>query len=274
MNISEKYVTAKKLCNPSKLPASDYVINPYVGCIHGCKYCYAQFMGRFTKHTETWGTYIEPKKYTSYRLPKKLEGKTILIGSVTDAYNPTEKKFCLMPNILKSLIECSAHVEILTKSNLVLRDIELIRKISNISVGISLSNLNEQDNEIIEPKASSAEERIKTLQILHQYGIKTYLFIAPFLPGITNLQNIYESVKDSVNYICVENLNLRGSYKQTMLDIIKKYHPELYHLWCDIYSGKQKEEYWKNIEDKIEKFSKNINIPVISYMYHNKIKKV
>ena len=57
------YRETKVLCTRSKLPASDYVINPYIGCIHRCRYCYASFMGRFTGHTEEWGTYLEQKKY-------------------------------------------------------------------------------------------------------------------------------------------------------------------------------------------------------------------
>ena len=60
--MDEKYVIAKSFCTPSKLPASDFVINPYVGCTHRCVYCYACFMGRFTGHKEKWGTYLEAKK--------------------------------------------------------------------------------------------------------------------------------------------------------------------------------------------------------------------
>lgn len=271
--MNNKFVKSSTLCTPSKLPASDYVINPYIGCIHRCKYCYACFMGRFTGHTEEWGTYIEPKKYDSYKLPTKLEGKTILIGSVTDAYNPAEKSYCLMPNILVALSTCKAHVEILTKSNLILRDLELIKKIPDVAVGISLSNLNEQDNNIIEPGASSANERINTLRVLHDAGIKTYLFIAPFLPGITNLPLLFDTVKDVVDYICIENLNLRGSYKQPMLDIIEQHHREAYELWQNIYLKNQASEYWNSIEIQAKQLGKDIGVPVISYMYHDKIKK-
>lgn len=268
------YREAGTLCTPSKLPASDYVINPYVGCIHRCKYCYASFMGRFTGHTEVWGTYLEPKKYASYKLPKNLDKtKTILIGSVTDAYNPAEKKFNLMPEILKSLHECPAHIEILTKSDLILRDVSLIKEIPDIAVGISLSNLNESDNKVIEPNAASAEDRLKALKELHEHGIRTYLFIAPYLPGITSINSLYEASKGIVDYICVENLNLRGNYKQPMLDTISELHPNLLELWVDIYVRKKASEYWTEVEKEIEELRKKAHIPVISYMYHEKIKK-
>ena len=268
-----KIINAGALCTPSKLPASDYVINPYVGCIHRCRYCYARFMGRFTGHWEEWGTYIDCKKYDSYRLPNNLEGKTILIGSVTDAYNPAESRFRLMPDILKALSECPAHVEILTKSKLVLRDVEYIKKIPDIAVGVSLSNLNEQDNRVIEPGAASAEERIKILQVLHDAGIKTYLFVAPYLPGITNLPGLFEAVKTCVDYICMENLNLRGEYKQPMLQFAQQYHSNVYALWEKIYLRKQGDDYWCDVEKQFESLGKVYDIPVISYMYHEKIKK-
>lgn len=269
-----KFVNAKSLCTPSKLPASDYVINPYIGCTHRCIYCYACFMGRFTNHTEKWGTYLEPKRYRSYKLPKNLDNKTILIGSVTDAYNPAEKKYKLMLNILQALETCSAHIEILTKSNLVLRDIELLKRIPDISVGISLSNLNETDRTIIESGASSVGERIDALKQLHEEGIKTYLFVAPYLPGITNLSELYKAVENTIDYMCVENLNLRGAYKQSMLDVIDQLHPEVSCLWKDIFINKKGDEYWKKIEEEIIILREKIPIPVISYMYHEKIKKI
>ena len=266
---------AKYLCTKSKLPASDYVINPYIGCTHRCKYCYAQFMGRFTDHKEPWGTYIEPKEYMSYRLPRDINDKTILIGSVTDAYNPAEKHFRLMPRILGSLSECEAHIEILTKSSLVLRDIDLIKKIPDISVGISLSNLNESDNRIIEPGASSAAERLDTLKQLHSEGIRTYLFISPYLPGITDMTEIYKNAQNHVDMVCVENLNLRGSYKSEFLRIIRDNHPELCDLYMQIYVDKSNyaERYWGKVEAEIDNLKRVSKVPVISYMYHQKIKK-
>lgn len=271
--MNDNYVKASTLCTPSKLPASDYVINPYVGCIHRCLYCYACFMGRFTGHTEKWGTYVEPKRFESYTLPKDTKGKTILIGSVTDAYNPAEKKYSLMPDILKSLSKCDAHVEILTKSSLVLRDMNLIKAIPDIAVGISMSNLNEKDNALFEPGASSAIERIHTLSELHKAGIRTYLFVAPFLPGITNLSDLLRAVKGNIDYVCVENLNLRGSYKQPMLEAIHNSHPDIYPLWDDIYVKKHASSYWGKIEAELTLLGEEIDIPLISYMYHEKIKK-
>ncbi|MGM9618215.1 MAG: radical SAM protein [Oscillospiraceae bacterium] len=268
-----KYRDTKNLCTKSSLPASDYVINPYVGCTHRCRYCYASFMGRFTGHKEPWGTYLEPRRYLSMRLPKGLEGKTILIGSVTDAYNPAERHYRLMPQILQALRDCPAHVEILTKSPLVLRDIEWIRQVPDIAVGLSLSNLCQADNAVLEPGAGSAQERLAALRTLHDSGIRTYLFIAPYLPGLTQLRPLAAAVRGSVDCICVENLNLRGSCRTDMLALIDRLHPELSPLYRDIYLGGGAGKYWESVEAEISALRASADVPVISYMYHEKIKK-
>lgn len=263
----------KSLCSRSKLPASDYVINPYLGCTHRCRYCYAGFMGRFSGHDEPWGSYLEPRVYESMRLPRKLKGKTILVGSVTDAYNPAEKKCRLMPSILAQLADSDAHVEILTKSALVLRDIELIRAVPDISVGLSVSNLCQADNERIEPGASSAEERLGALRTLHAAGIQTFLFVAPYLPGLTDLNELGRRTEGIVDSICVENLNLRGSSKAGMLELIENLHPELAPLYRKIYCTSEGKAYWKVVETEIDQLRQTVSIPVRSYLYHEKIKK-
>lgn len=273
MHEQDEFKKANALCTRSDLPASDYVINPYVGCTHRCRYCYACFMGRFTGHKEPWGTYLEPRQYKSYALPKRLEGKTILIGSVTDAYNPAERRFCLMPPILEALKSSAARVEILTKSALVLRDMELIRQIPNVAVGISLSNLCPEDNRRIEPGASSAQERLAALRTLYENGISTFLFVAPYLPGLTQLEALAEAAKGSLDYICVENLNLRDPYKTDMLALIDALHPELSDLYEEIYLHKGGKAFWQSVEQEIDALRQVTDIPVISYLYHERIKK-
>lgn len=273
--LEQTAVSGKKysLYTKSRLPASDYVINPYVGCIHGCLYCYACFMGRFTGHCQPWGTYAEPKDYSSMKLPKVQREKTILVGSVTDAYNPAENHYQKMPGILKALKEYRGHVEILTKSKLILRDLELIRQVPDISVGISLAFCDEADAAILEPRASGVRERLHTLKVLSESGIRTYLFIAPYFPGITDLSGLIKRTEGYVDSICVENLNLRGNYKAKILSFVKERHPELWPLYEAIYEKGGEKAYWKEVEREMEDLRKEMKIPLISYLYHEKIKK-
>ena len=90
---TEKEIQVKDYLTKSNLPASDYVINPYVGCPHGCKYCYASFMKRFTGHKEEWGNFIDIKRCDKKINTKKLENKTVFLSSVTDCYNEFEEKY-------------------------------------------------------------------------------------------------------------------------------------------------------------------------------------
>lgn len=77
----------------SNLPVGGYSVNPYVGCTHACKYCYASFMKRFTGHKEEWGTFLDVKHWPAIENPKKYAGQRVVIGSVTDGYNPEEATF-------------------------------------------------------------------------------------------------------------------------------------------------------------------------------------
>lgn len=265
-------VNVKNLIVKSNLPASDYVINPYVGCTHQCKYCYASFMKRFTKHTEKWGDFVDIKQCPQMKIPKKISQKTVLISSVTDPYQPLEKKYAVTRQILQQLIGTSAKIEILTKSQLVIRDIDLLKKIPDIRVGISMNTLQETFRREMEPRASSISQRIDTLKRLHNVGIPTYLFISPVFPGITNLEELVESVSKYVEEICFENLNLRGSQKETILSYIKERYPSLLPLYQDLYVRCQT-DYWNKMEQQILTFADQYPIKFTNYFYHDQIKK-
>ena len=86
-------VETKNIMTKSILPVGGYSVNPYVGCTHGCKYCYASFMKRFTGHTEPWGTFLDVKHWPAIKNPRKYAGQRVVIGSVTDGYQPQEEQF-------------------------------------------------------------------------------------------------------------------------------------------------------------------------------------
>ena len=118
MDVIEKKIKVKDYLAKSSLPASDYVINPYAGCPHACKYCYASFMKRFTGHAEKWGTFIDIKECDKPIDIKKLRGKTLFVSSVTDCYNPFEEKYEVTRKVLEQLITAECEVTISTKSEL------------------------------------------------------------------------------------------------------------------------------------------------------------
>lgn len=265
-------VKAKSVLVKSNLPASDFVVNPYAGCTHNCRYCYACFMKRFTGHDEEWGTFFDVKEYDSCRLPKSLAGKTVLLSSVTDPYNPYEMKYHKSREILELLSRTDAHVEILTKSDLMLRDIDLLKKLPDLSVGISLNTLDDNFRRDMESGAPSVERRLNALKKLHSEGINTYLFISPIFPYITDIKAIVAAAAASADKICFENLSLRGKAKQEIVEYIAAKYPQYLDGYNAIYLNGDN-SYWEQLEAKIEELSKEYAVPFVNYFYHAKIRK-
>ena len=264
-----KEIKTNDYLTKSNLPSSDYVINPYVGCTHGCKYCYASFMKRFTGHDEKWGEFIDIKSCNKKIDLKKISGKNVFLSSVTDCYNELEEKYCITRNILEQLQYSDCNLSISTKSKLILRDIDILKKIKNLTVSLSINTLDEKFRSNMD-NASSINERLETLRKLHENGIYTILFMAPIFPYITEWKEIIEISKDFVDEYWFENLNLRGSYKKEILEYIKTNYSKLYDSYVEIYV-KNKDEYWRNLAIEIEKFCDENNIKYINYFYHKEL---
>jgi len=245
----------------SKLPASDYVINPYIGCPHACRYCYACFMKRFTGHNEDWGTFVDVKKCNKKINLKKIENKNVFLSSVTDCYNQLEEKYEITRNILNQLINANCELGISTKSKLILRDIDLLKQMKNLVVSMSINTLDENFKNDMD-KASSINERLETL--------KTVVFMSPIFPYITDFKSIIEKSKKYIDEYWFENLNLRGDYKKRILEYIKDKYPQYYEKYIDIYIKKNK-TYWKDLSMEIEKYCAENNIKYVNYFYHEEL---
>jgi len=253
----------------SNLPSSDFVINPYVGCPHGCKYCYASFMKRFTSHKENWGEFIDIKRCDKKINLKKISSKNVFLSSVTDCYNKYEEKYRITRNILEQLIYSDCNLSISTKSKLILRDIDLLKQIKNVTVSMSINTLNEKFREDMD-NASSIKDRLETLKELHKNGLYTVLFMSPIFPYITEWKEIIETSKDYIDEYWFENLNLRGSYKKDILDYIKENYNELYHKYIDIYENKNN-EYWESLSNEINDYCEENDIKYRNYFYHKEL---
>jgi len=264
-----KEIKAKSIITKSTLPDSDFVINPYTGCIHSCIYCYARFMKRFTGHEEKWGHFIDAKINAPDLIPektKKYEGKSIFLSSVTDAYNPLEKKYGLTRKILEKLISLNPELGILTKSDLVLRDIDLLKQFKSCEVGLTITSLDDKIRKEIEPFASPPEKRIDALKKLKQEGIHAYVFIGPILPFITDWKKIIERTKAFADFYMFENLNVRGSIWHSIEVWLKEKHPELLEKYKKIYFTKN--DYWNKVEKEIESYCKEQKIEGKIYFHH------
>ena len=181
-----RLVQCKSALSPSRLPGLDWALNPYRGCGHGCSYCYAQDVTRF-EMGRPWGDVVEVKINIVSRLRRELEkgaSGAYGIGTVTDPYQPLEKEYELTRGCLKLLRRANARVSILTKSSLVLRDLDVLKGWPGAEVGVSIGCCDEVVASKIEPGAAPVSERFRALSSLAGDGIDVYLMAAPILPGI------------------------------------------------------------------------------------------
>ncbi len=205
-------IKAKSILNPSQI--GDYTINPYIGCQHSCKYCYADYYTKKIYHINLgWGSYVFVKINATSLLLKEITKKrrgVVYLSSLTDPYQPIESKYKLTRKILEILLDYKWPVIIQTKSVLVLRDLDIIEKFNKIEVGFTIITLDEEKRKKFEPFASKVKERIKALKKLKEAGIKTFAFLGPILPD-TELSEIEELIRkvDFVDKIYIDKLNYK-----------------------------------------------------------------
>lgn len=237
---------AKSILTPSKLPGADYVVNPYSGCAFGCVYCYAEFTRKFTGHLDDkWGKYVDAKINTpevfekeianlTKKVIKKNKFKTgnrpvIFFGSVTDPYQGVEAKYELVKKcleiIVKSEIKNDIEISLLTKSPLVTRDIEILKQIPNLEVGMTISSIDDNISRIFECYAPPSSLRILALKKLNEVGIKTYAFVGPLLPHFVaneeSLRKLFKEIKESgTKKVWAEHINLTGSKMDRLMGLI------------------------------------------------------
>jgi DNA repair photolyase len=203
MNVRE--IQAKNILSKSQV--YDYALNPYVGCQHACLYCYARFMKRFTGHKDKWGDFVDIKinasELLAYEVKKKRVGR-VWISGVCDPYQPLEKKYMLTRRCLEILVENRWPVTVQTKSSLVVRDMEVLKRKNNIEVGFTITTMDERVRKTFEPGASPSSQRIEALAYLQAEGIRTFAMVAPILPGA---EGLVSALKGKVEYVIVDRLN-------------------------------------------------------------------
>ena len=247
-------------------------------------------MKHFTGHTEDWGTFMDVKEWPSIKNPKKYAGQKVIIGTVTDGYNPLEETYGKTRKILEELKDSGADILICTKSDLVLRDLYLLKEINKnntLTVSWSVNTLDESFKDDMDA-AVSIERRLAAMKQVYDAGIRTVCFISPVFPGITDIEAIIERAKDQCDLIWLENLNLRGGFKKTIMDYIAEKHPDLVPLYDEIYNKKNR-SYFEALEQKAEDLAKKYGcrfvdnetpyerVPqghptIVDYFYHEEVR--
>ncbi|MBN1268025.1 MAG: radical SAM protein [Kiritimatiellae bacterium] len=204
-------ITAKSALVRSRIPGVDFVINPYLGCGHGCRYCYAVFMRKYSRYNRNtrWGDFVEVKAnivdVLRAELRRRRSTATAHLSSACDPYQPVEQKYRLTRGCLEALREFGWGVNVLTRSPLVTRDLDLLGSFLEASVGMSIGTDDDEVRKVLEPRAPSIPARIETLRKLRAAGLHTWAFLAPMLP--MNPERLHELVAPVVESVLFDALN-------------------------------------------------------------------
>lgn len=221
---------AKEIFTKTKLPGSDFVINQYAGCGHACSYCYARFISRWKGYGD-WGSWIEAKMNAPELVKDKYVPGWVFMSSISDAYQPIEKELKLTRKVLENM-DKNIKLSILTKSDLVLRDLDLLKQFKTVEVGFTLNSFDGKEKKLFEPNSPAFKERIQALKILKENGIKTYAFVSPIIPGLIDLDKVVNDVRPYVDYFWFEFINMRGAGKE-FSDLLGKEYPKNYRITKD-----------------------------------------
>ena len=175
-----------------------------------------------------------------------------------------------------------------TKSDLVVRDIDLLKKFSSVRVSFSINTLDEAFREEMD-SAPNIERRFAAMKALHDEGIRTTCFISPIFPAVSDVKGIILRAKGICNLVWLENLNLRGSFKGAIISWVNEHHPELAGLYRAIYSHGDL-SYWENLNEELKVFAESLGLEylrnddsmrrgfdeppvVVNYFYHELVRK-
>jgi len=264
-------VQAKSILQQSRLPGTRYVINPYIGCVHGCVYCYARFMKRFTGHPEPWGTFLDAKVNAADLLRQQLAHRrepitdVVFLSSVTDPYQPAEQKYRLTRALLEVLLEYQVPISILTKSDLVLRDIDLLERFEACRVGLSIAILDEALARRLEPRAASPARRLSALRALREHGVRTYAFVSPCLPGITDLDRLIDELSGTIDEVGFEAINAHGGSWRGVEQALNEAYPELLVI-CR--NSARDEGVWEKMEARAGELAGEYRIHEMGFYRH------
>jgi DNA repair photolyase len=237
----------------------DYTVNPYTGCLHGCLYCYANFMRRFSGHLQDpWGSFVDVKVNLLDVLAKELprrSGGSVWLSSVCDPYQQVEAKYKLTRGAIQLISRYPKFsISILTKNSLVLRDVDLLTRIRDrVDVGFTITTFSNEAQQIFEPHSSPVKDRIEAARRLNDAGLQTWAFIAPMLPYVTEIEledGLRRLSEGGVKRLMSDRYNARGSIVNQTLRAYESWNPacDLKHIRQLLWGG---DEYYRELDVKI-----------------------
>jgi DNA repair photolyase len=265
-------------CESTRVPFS-LTVNPYRGCEFGCQYCYARYTHEYM---ELDGREFETKIYVKQDAGplaardlgrEKVRGEHIAIGTATDPYQPAEREFGATRAILEQMAERKGlSISITTKSDQVLRDVDLLRRIgehSNVSVNLSITTLRTRLARILEPRAPRPDLRMRAVQELRRAGIAAGVFAMPVLPGLTDreedLDALARAARDAgAQWFAASVLFLMPSAQKQFLPFLDAKFPKLAKRYREWYSREAyaPEAYRREISERVRTLRKKYGLGV------------
>ncbi|MBI2267386.1 MAG: radical SAM protein [Armatimonadetes bacterium] len=256
--VEVREIRASSILNKSGI--SDFAVNCYTGCIHGCRYCYARFMAKFRNEKVPWGRFVDVKVNAAEVLEKQAKrnfsGESVIISSVCDGWQHAEERYGLTRKCLQILLPRNLRISILTKSSLVERDFDLLdRWKEKVELGVTLTTLDEKAREIMEPGAAPVTERLEILDRAAKRGIPIWVFFGPTLPGISDNEQGIEEIMASLAGLPLvrlyfDRLNARYGVWQSLKEALEENNPSLLPLYRKVLFdrdfGPKYEEYLKH----------------------------
>lgn len=254
--IEHSFMTCKTALSPSKLPGLRYSLNPYLGCEHGCIYCYSKSVFRNRQLALNWGKFVKAKQNIPEVLAKELKRRpkgVIGLSTVTDPYQPIEAKLRLTRRCLEILSDHDFPVSIQTKSNLVLRDADLIGP-GKFDVGVTITTMDRDLASKIEPRSPSPDARAQVLEEFASRGVETWLFLGPIIPKINDskesLEQVVEVAKRTGGKLMYDKLNLRRWVLESIAPFIEGERPGFIKRLPALLSLKS--DWWREISSMVK----------------------
>lgn len=227
--------TAKSVMTRSKIPGLDYAVNPYVGCQHACIYCYATFMKKFLRIDDPWGEFVGVKINAPEVLAREARRRTpgvVSFGTACDPYQQVERDYRITRACLEVFAEVSGFdVGVLTKSDLVVRDADVLESIPGVSVGFTVTTLDPDVAAVFEPGAAPPARRLAAMRELANLGIEVWGFFGPVLPGLSDSEEaaaeVFEAMRDSgAGRVLVDRLNLYPKVWASVHPVVRSSFPD------------------------------------------------
>lgn len=277
-----KETQAKEILSKCGIPGIDYVINPYIGCRFGCAYCYASFMGRFIggKTIGDWGEYVYAKvnapdllrKEVIKKLRNKGKGMEVFMSSVTDPYQAVEAKYKLTRKCLEVLAdyEFEGIMSILTKSVLVTRDINVLKRFKHITVGLTVTSTDDGISRYFEKYAPPVSDRFRALKELNEAGIRTYAFLGPLLPHFVaqsdELEKVFKKLEEvGTKDLFIEHINLSSYIRNRLLKETKGLDRSIVEKFYSSQSVEYRDELNEILNSFVEKYNMNLLMDMMIY---------